>query len=430
MWGFNRKPKFIYQFSGCAAFEEKEICDPYDLIKHIQEENYRFKNDYYEGDLLITKIRNNKKGHVYYAQRIHLPQGEDVDWLEELTNFFTKKPLAYEVEELMEPKATQKSTSETSSTRPDQSPYTLADFEADLGTSSEAVTQEEVPILPTEQSQKVTAEQDLVTLTKSEFEALKQAMARQQTLVEELRSEMAQWQQNTNENDRGPSLPPIIEAENEGEQRKEPIAEPIVDSLQTFSYEASNDQGVQTVLSSTKETFNQALTDFITHETEKIQAEIQQLDQRDQIENTVAQRIDKEQKEQLTQLKQRLSATKEQELQAEQSRHEERIQAIEQTYQTQLAEQSTTLQDNFNQQKETAIKEEYEEQTKQLARILQGKMDELQLRQNAMNVGLEANFKAALANFNREHRQVIEEVERKKQCAPIDLVERRRLKQA
>lgn len=47
-----------------------------------------------------------------------------------------------------------------------------------------------------------------------------------------------------------------------------------------------------------------------------------------------------------------------------------------------------------------------------------------------MNVGLEANFKAVLANFNREHRQVIEEVERKKQCAPIDLVERRKLKQA
>lgn len=187
---------------------------------------------------------------------------------------------------------------------------------------------------------------------------------------------------------------------------------------------------MQTILSDTKETFNQALTDFIAHETEKIQAEIQQLDQRDQIENAVAQRIDKEQKEQLTQLKQRLLATKEQELQAEQSRHEERIQAIDQTYQTQLAEQSTTLQDNFNQQKETAIKEEYEEQTKQLARILQGKMDELQLRQQAMNVGLEANFKAALANFNREHRQVIQAVEQKKDGSPINLAEHRKRKHA
>lgn len=236
MWGFNKKPKFIYQFSGCATFEEKEICNPYDLIKHIQEENYRFKNDYYEGDLIITKIRNNKKGQVYYAQRIHLPQGEDVDWVEELTNFFTKKPVAYEMEELIEPKATKKSTSETSSTRPDQSPYTLADFEADLGHSTGAVNQAAAaispltslnkaapinrPVTPTEQSQKVTAEQDLVTLTKGEFDVLKQAMARQQTLVEELRSEMAQWQQNTNENDCDPSLTPIIVAENEVEQPK------------------------------------------------------------------------------------------------------------------------------------------------------------------------------------------------------------------
>jgi len=60
-------------------------------------------------------------------------------------------------------------------------------------------------------------------------------------------------------------------------------------------------------------------------------------------------------------------------------------------------------------------------QTDQLSRILQGKMDELKIRQRTMNTGLEANFKEALANFNREHTQVIQVVEQKKQQSPIHL---------
>ncbi|NSS92970.1 hypothetical protein HRG34_09985 [Enterococcus faecalis] len=35
------------------------------------------------------------------------------------------------------------------------------------------------------------------------------------------------------------------------------------------------------------------------------------------------------------------------------------------------------------------------------------------MRQRTMNAGLEANFKEALANFNREHTQVIQVVEQK-----------------
>ena len=40
-------------------------------------------------------------------------------------------------------------------------------------------------------------------------------------------------------------------------------------------------------------------------------------------------------------------------------------------------------------------------------------MDELKIRQRAMNTGLKANFKEALANFNRGHTQVIQVVEQK-----------------
>lgn len=104
--------------------------------------------------------------------------------------------------------------------------------------------------------------------------------------------------------------------------------------------------------------------------------------------------------------------------------------SIEQVFQNKSEEQVAAIQTTYKNKLDSSIKEEYDKQTEQLSRILQGKMDELQLRQQAINTGLESNFKEALTEFNREHSQVIEEVERKKQCAPIDLTKWRKVKEA
>ena len=137
-----------------------------------------------------------------------------------------------------------------------------------------------------------------------------------------------------------------------------------------------------------------------------------------------------EEEQQLNELSQQLSKQKEESIQEENLRHQQRLQEIDQVFQNKNEEQVVAIKTTYKNKLDSSIKEEYDKQTEQLSRILQGKMDELQLRQQAINTGLESNFKEALAEFNREHSQVIEEVERKKQHAPIDLVERRKLKQA
>lgn len=143
------------------------------------------------------------------------------------------------------------------------------------------------------------------------------------------------------------------------------------------------------------------------------------------IEELVTKRLTAEEQDRLSNLNQQLSLEKEQKTQEEILRHQQALREIEQVFVSQLQEETNVLRDAYKNKIDQTIKAEYEKQTDQLSRILQGKMDELKIRQRTMNAGLEANFKEALANFNREHTQVIQVVEQKKQQSPIHLEERR-----
>ena len=193
---------------------------------------------------------------------------------------------------------------------------------------------------------------------------------------------------------------------------------------------SKHDAIVQDVLLSTKAEVSQVLMTFVEKETAKIKEEIQELDKRGLIKEEFTKRLKMEEEQQLNELSQQLSKQKEESIQEENLRHQQRLQEIDQVFQNKSEEQVEAIKTTYKNKLDSSIKEEYDKQTEQLSRILQGKMDELQLRQQAINTSLESNFKEALAEFNREHSQVIEEVERKKQHAPIDLVERRKLKQA
>lgn len=433
-----KKPKFIYEFSGCKDFESREIHDPYELIKHVTDENYRFNNEYLSGSVVITKIRNNLEGKVYYAQQINLPQAEDVHWPEVLDNFFTRKSLDYDASLLEEIENIESINGDS----PEQSTYTLEDFEADLGyetperkvTPENPSTEQEAGFnpmneIPSNQDQESPSE--VVTISRSELQALQETLASQQQAMQELQGEMSQMRSGvvpvlpTTEVIQTPGSPLMNETSKKSLQE-----DPLVEQMTHLADTVQTDESVQQLLHSTKNEFDHALRQFITTETEKIQAEIQQLDKRDQIETTITQQLSITEQARLKELETQLKQAKDQELAAEKKRHEQALKEIENTYQQQLTTQSNTLKDTFKKQRDQDIKAEYDRQTEQLARILQGKMDELKLRQLAMNMGLEENFKAALANFNREHQQVIEVVEQKKHGTPIDLDERRKLRHA
>ena len=198
----------------------------------------------------------------------------------------------------------------------------------------------------------------------------------------------------------------------------------------SVAFEAVTDEIVQEVLQSTKVEFGQALTKFIDSETRKINQEIQQLDKRHLIEESVRNRLEAKKQEELDTLERQLISQKQQQVQEETLRHQQALQHIESSFATQLEGETAAIQNSYKETIDQTIKKEYEQQTDQLSRILQGKMDELKLRQQTVNTGLEANFKEVLETFNREHSQVIHEVEQKKQQSPISLEERRLRMQA
>ncbi|MBF0018483.1 hypothetical protein HAX43_13045 [Enterococcus faecalis] len=442
---FSRKPKFVYEFSGCESFIQKEVKDPYELVNHLIDENNRFRRDYLKGNVTITKVKNDLKAQVYYSEVIHLPQEESFNWLDALSPFFTKKPLPYSVNETLVSDSDYETTEKVSKIEEQSSkPLTLEDFESELFHTEEPESvsdpvSEEVPA-PSEIIREETREKEhsiiqekpsetpeMIQVPKEMFEAL-------QTELKEQREEMNRLTRNLQSTNpiepvESASFTEEVLTEREASQAQidqDKLSEHM-DQLTTVS---KQDTIVQDVLLSTKAEVSQVLTTFVEKETAKIKEEIQELDKRGLIKEELTKRLKMEEEQQLNALSQQLSNQKEESIQEENLRHQQKLHEIEQVFQNKSEEQVAAIQTTYKNKLDSSIKEEYDKQTEQLSRILQGKMDELQLRQQAINAGLESNFKEALAEFNREHSQVIEAVERKKQCAPIDLTKWRKVKEA
>ncbi|MBF0725128.1 hypothetical protein [Enterococcus gallinarum] len=422
---FKRKPKFIYALSGCEDLLQDKLFDAYELVEYIAKEDYRFQRDYLEGTVRITKMRNNAKRTVYFSKQIHLPQGEDTNWLEELSEFFTKKPLVFSVEETV-PDHSEKEDSQV------REAITLEEFEQDPQEElKEAATLDLLSIKASSEKESEAAivanqvaapvETKFIQVPEDEFLSLKKAVEAQTREIAKLKEERLQVTEEVLQEE----LPLPI-----GKHSSETLDKEFEIDVNQLEIEASSDEIVQSVLQSTKAEINQTLAKFVETETEKIKEEIKRLDKRDRIEDDVTKRLEGEERDQMATMNHQLASEKDQQIKEEKMRHQQALQAIEQLFLSQLQEKTAAIKDTYRKKIEQTIREEYDRQTEELSRILQGKMDELKIRQRAMNTGLKANFKEALANFNRGHTQVIQVVEQKKQCSPIDLWERRRVKQA
>ncbi|MBO0441545.1 hypothetical protein [Candidatus Enterococcus ikei] len=435
---FNRKPKFVYEFSGGDSFHEKEIVDPHELVKHMIDEDNRFRRDYLEGSITVSKVKNDKNGKIYYAEQFDLPQDEGFDWLAALSSFFVKKPQEYDFSLLSSeneenPLNPDKETTET--TLETNKSLTLEDFEATLQSDS-STQNDELSAVPSEkqaheepvstiQSEVATSVEDeaeVVQLTKNDYEALRSAIQEQKKETERLREKISQKETPSVK----PEPIPVIPIEKE--------APSVIENLFVQETEPPNvfvpDELVPGVLRSTQTEIDQVLSQFIQTETTKIDEEIQQLDKRDQISGIISERLQLEEKEQLNQLSQQQATKKDQLLQEENQRHQQKVQEIERSCEEECQNKAAEIRSIFEEKITTSIKEEYDKQTDQLVRVFQGKMEELQLRQQAMNDGLGTILRESLEKFNQQHNQVIQEVERKKQGSPINLEEQRKLKQA
>lgn len=389
-----------------------------------------------KGWLFIEKIKETKKDStVLYVAKLELPLLEDNPYFDSLLSpFYTRKKEAYD-SSLVSPLLAD-STASNEIELPKE-------FAALATKGKEELEQAVLPENEKNQDQernveveKASQEQENAALQQLQIEQLTYHLHLKQeelnTKAEEL-EKLKIEKQNQLLNDELMSLvtPPAVAVQKEVIPIVEPEpVKPVTQEIYTpVVADHSSDQVVTDMLDMVKTEFSSRLSIFVEEETKKINDEIKQLDTRETIDQDVTARLEAEKNRMIESESAILITKKRLFLKEEQQRHEAALTTIEETYVKDKEERLTEILISFETKRKLEISEEYQRQTEQLSKILQGKKEELSLRQKDLNVGLKDNFAQVLASFNENHEQVIQQIEKQKeQSAPIDFLAR--LKQA
>lgn len=397
---FFSKPEEVYEFKFVHGIMLDEISSTLDFVNFIDSENARLESLGQTGSMVAIKYlekRNKKK--TIYAQRIHLPVAPEVDMDEFLNNFYSSKPIAFDESILTIPPVTEEKV-ET------PNPTEMTANKPGLTPSEESVKVIEKPVYSPQ-----SAMQEVIERQRAEIEELKQLLLKQQaeTVVEDSISGKVE-----------------VQPEEQSETtQKEALNEPIKeDSVSLSSKETTTsidlsdemimDTDVEEVLDLVKSSYQEKVQNYLEEERQKILAEIKELDQRDKIEAQVTEKLSKQKYIDLQVMQKELAADLEKQIEEENRRHQEALKQLELTHKKTQAAKEVEIEESYKEKISQSIQKEYEVQTEQLERILQGKTDELQLRQKEMNKGLKADFEKILQTFNQGHESVIQLVEAQK----------------
>jgi hypothetical protein len=438
-----KKQKPIFKFSQAQNIDNVQISSAAELVNWVESENFYFLDSQTEGSVLVEKL--DKHGQHIFVQRLQFPYAEGTDFDDLLENFYSKKPLTFDQSILNPIKSIQNVPQAAYLTRdtPDL-PKDMAQL-AQIG--QQLVTVEDVTeeLLEAESEGVVTAatksisekSDETITMSHADFERLQQEITAQKSEMAELRRLLTNSTVSTNQK-RNVSMP---EQKTDFEQDIQPYEATIEPKINETAYDdtlnnstmpitnvdlpLTQDEVVQDVLGMIQSEFNKTLSDFIAKETAKIDAEIKELDKREVISPMIKQRMEAQMNQEIEQVATTLSQEKMLNIQEENARHADRLKQIEAEFESQRVSAISEIKAQTDERIEAKIAEEYTNQTEQLERILQGKTDELQLRQHSLNAGLKENFQIALKQFNQQHNQVIEQVEKQKnQNSPIDFADR------
>ncbi|STP82949.1 Uncharacterised protein [Enterococcus cecorum] len=397
---FFSKPEEVYEFKFVHGIMLDEISSTLDFVNFIDSENARLESLGQTGSMVAIKYlekRNKKK--TIYAQRIHLPVAPEVDMDEFLNNFYSSKPIAFDESILTIPPVTEEKV-ET------PNPTEMTANKPGITPSEESVKVIEKPVYSPQ-----SAMQEVIERQRAEIEELKQLLLKQQaeTVVEDSISGKVE-----------------VQPEEQSETtQKEALNEPIKeDSVSLSSKETTTsidlsdemimDTDVEEVLDLVKSSYQEKVQNYLEEERQKILAEIKELDQRDKIEAQVTEKLSKQKYIDLQVMQKELAADLEKQIEEENRRHQEALKQLELTHKKTQAAKEVEIEESYKEKISQSIQKEYEVQTEQLERILQGKTDELQLRQKEMNKGLKADFEKILQTFNQGHESVIQLVEAQK----------------
>ncbi|MCJ0538690.1 hypothetical protein [Enterococcus cecorum] len=406
---FFSKPEEVYEFKFVQGIMLDDVSSTLDFVNFVDSENARLESLGQTGSMVAIKYlekRNKKK--MIYAQRIHLPVAAEVDIDEFLNNFYSMKPIAFDESILTTPLVTEEKIEMKSK------PIEMTTNKANVTPSEEKVKVIEKPVYSPQ-----SALQEEIERQRAEIEELKQLLLKQQseTVVED--STSGKVENST-------SRKVEVQSSEESETTQKEVLDETTkeDSVSLSNKETTTsidlsdemimDTDVEEVLDLVKSSYQEKVQNYLEEERQKILVEIKELDQRDKIEAQVTEKLNKQKNIDLKVMQKELAADLEKQIEEENRRHQEALKQLELTHKKTQAAKEVEIEEAYRDKITQTIQKEYETQTIQLERILQGKAEELQLRQKEMNKGLKADFEKILQTFNQGHESVIQLVEAQK----------------
>lgn len=424
---FNKK-KYRIELSQIQNIRPDKVRNAADLVNFIIGENQELLDHEEQGSLVVSKIESSKKGEqILFAQRLELPMTAKTNFDALLEPFYTRKPLEFD-ESILEIQDEKRNSHENVEEKINQAKNDIVqreendegyapapqldlsddkeEDEPDSGSDKQDINDD--PSEPSNDTGRTEINVPASTLLTEA--AIKEIVAKE---IKDKDEEIERLKQSL----RSQEKEEIAKVENppvkDDHVSEAILANPLVSS------DLSEDVNVLDVIKMVKYDANKRLEDFIAQETAKINAEIEALDTRDKIEPTLSKRFGDEKELEIKELNRKVDSEKTEAISSENARHEAALKSIESESEANRVSQIAKLTEEFSAKLSSAIKEEYERQTEQLNLILQGKTEELQLRQKAVNEGMKNTVSEVLEGFNTNHGEVIQNVERRKNSSGV-----------
>lgn len=424
---FNKK-KYRIELSQVQNIRPDKVRNAADLVNFIIGENQELLDHEEQGSLVVSKIESSKKGEqILFAQRLELPMTAKTNFDALLEPFYTRKPLEFD-ESILEIQDEKRNSLENVEEKINQAKNDIVqreendegyapapqldlsddkeEDESDSGSDKQVINDD--PSEPSNDTGRTEINVPASTLLTEA--AIKEIVAKE---IKDKDEEIERLKQSL----RSQEKEEIAKVENppvkDDHVSEAILANPLVSS------DLSEDVNVLDVIKMVKYDANKRLEDFIAQETAKINAEIEALDTRDKIEPTLSKRFGDEKELEIKELNRKVDSEKTEAISSENARHEAALKSIESESEANRVSQIAKLTEEFSAKLSSAIKEEYERQTEQLNLILQGKTEELQLRQKAVNEGMKNTVSEVLEGFNTNHGEVIQNVERRKNSSGV-----------
>lgn len=424
---FNKK-KYRIELSQVQNIRPDKVRNAADLVNFIIGENQELLDHEEQGSLVVSKIESSKKGEqILFAQRLELPMTAKTNFDALLEPFYTRKPLEFD-ESILEIQDEKRNSHENVEEKINQAKNDIVqreendegyapapqldlsddkeEDESDSGSDKQVINDD--PSEPSNDTGRTEINVPASTLLTEA--AIKEIVAKEMKDKDDEIERLKQSLRSQEKEEMAKVENPLVKDDHVSEAI---LANPLVSS------DLSEDVNVLDVIKMVKYDANKRLEDFIAQETAKINAEIEALDTRDKIEPTLSKRFGDEKELEIKELNRKVDSEKTEAISSENARHEAALKSIESESEANRVSQIAKLTEEFSAKLSSAIKEEYERQTEQLNLILQGKTEELQLRQKVVNEGMKNTVSEVLEGFNANHGEVIQNVERRKNSSGV-----------